>query len=497
MRTTPVVVDKFGGMNYLTGYASSIEDNQLKDAVNVIVDEQGVIRRRKGFDSVQSITGPGNNAHILGKHQASSSLLFIAAPTTGVTLAAPNGAVTWTEASLTSAKAVTQYDSNSYIFSYQTQQIMKVDSFGNRTANWANVQGSFALSHKGRIFVTNLYTGLKDRIRYSQLYTDPTNPNFSGAGAWPAANTLDVSPGDGEPIVAMIEYNDNIIIFKRTSTWILYTDGSPLTSWKLQKLNDNLGCVGVYTPVVIGSLLYFMSANGVYRTDGTTFEEISRPIANVWRNFTHNNDTFLYTRSAVEWDGLYIINPEWSDEEWYIFNTRNDTWTRWHTPVNFSRMIPNDDQPLRPLRMMKYGVTSAELWETNDLSGYQDGEGSPSPYDSEIVFKTFDFGQPDTWKYVPQVELAFVRDVATGGEVTCLVQVEYVIDALNGAAIPAQLNLTIDINDFYFLYRLKGPGRFRYLSTRVYTSALSDMALEKLIFHMIQMKGAVGYAHGS
>lgn len=496
MRTTPVVLEKFGGMNYLTAYSGSIEDTELKDAVNVFIDEQGVIRRRHGFDQVQSVTGPGNTATILSRHTTGALTSMFISSLAGVSLVSQNGSITtWTEATLTNAKASVQFDSNSYIFSYQTQQMAKVDSLGNRTLNFANVQASHAVAHKNRLFTTNLYTGITDRIRYSQLYTDPTNPNFSGAGAWPAANTIDVSSGDGEPIVAMVEYNDNLIIFKKTSTWILYTDGSPLTSWKLQKLNDNIGCTGVWTPRVIGSLLYFMGVDGIYRTDGTTFEEISRPISNVWRLINHNVNTAMYNRSAIEWDGLYIVNPDWSDQEWYVFNTKNDTWTRWHVPQNFSNMVTYSEQPTRPIRMMKFGNVSAELWESNDLSGYLDGEASPQPFDSELTFKLQDFAQPEKWKYIPQIEATFQRDLASGGEASTSVQLDMIIDNNNNVPITNSKSLSVDVNDFYFLYRFKGPGRCRYLQVIMTTAAQSDFGLQKLIFHLIQGKGAVGYAH--
>lgn len=496
MRTTPVVIEKFGGMNYLTGYASAIEDNELVDAVNVIVDEQGVIRRRRGIDNVQSVTGPGNIATILGRHTTGVMTSIFIASSAGVSLVTQNGsATTWTETSLVNAKAAVQFDFNSYIFSYQTQNVMQVSSTGTRTTGYAPVQASFAIAHKSRIFTTNLYISPIDRIRYSQLYTDPTNPNFNGSGAWPAANTIDVSPGDGEPITAIVEYNDNLIVFKKTSTWILYTDGSPLTGWKLQKLNDNIGCTGVYTPKVIGSLLYFMGVDGVYRTDGTTFEEISRPIANVWRNINHNNNSFLYQRSAVEWNGLYIINPEWQDQEWYVFNTRNDTWTRWHMPQEFSNMVVFDEQPLRPLRMMKFGSVAAELWETNDLSGYIDGEASPTPFDSELVFKVQDFGQPEHWKYIPQIEVAMERSWLPGGQTTQQIQSDLIIDNVNNTPLTNLQTLNVDDNDLYFLYRFKGPGRCRYLQLLLTTSSENDMGILKVIFHMIQGKSAVGYAH--
>ncbi len=497
MRSSPVVLEKFGGMRYQSAFDEAIEDNDLLDALNVIVDEEGVIKRRQGFDQVQSVSGVTTFATILGRHETSTLSHMYVQSAGGVSLINQVGSTTvWTESGLVNAKAMAQYAGNAFIFSYQTQQMMKVDSLGNRTTNFANVQASGVVAHKARLFTWNIFTGTIDQLRYSQLYTDPTNPNFSGAGAWPAANTLDVASGDGEPITAVVEYNDNLIIFKKTSTWLLFTDGSPLTAWKLQKIHDSIGCVAQFSPKVIGSLLYFVSTDGVYRTDGTTFEEISRPIAQVWRGFAHNNASVTYERYGIEWNGLYIVSMDRSDNEWGVFNTKNDTWTRWDTPQNFSMAIAFPEQPLRPLRAMKYGNVSAELHEVNDGSGYQDNEGGAiTSYDSVAVFKRFDFGQPDQWKNIPSINVAITRKFESA-ETTALVEAEIEIDARNAAPISRLLNLAVEDTDKNWLYRFKGPGRCRYMQLTLSTSAKNEMGITKIAYNMLKST-TVGRAHGA
>ena len=423
MRTTPVALEKFGTMHYLTAHEEAIENNELVDAVNVVIDEHGVINRRRGFDNVVNITGPAISARVVGRHRTSAMDSVFMAHVGGLALVNATGsAVTWNDVSFVNVMFAVQFNNQSFVFSYQVQQMLNVDFAGTRTGSWANVQASLGLVHKGRIFCCNNRVTPADTVRFSQIYTDPTNPNWSGAGAWPAANTLSISQGDGEMVTAMVEYNDSIIIFKQSSTWILYTDGSPTTGWQLKKLHDSIGCVGTHTPKVVGSLLYFMGVDGVYRTDGTTFEEISEPINAVWRLFSHSNASVMYNRTAVEWDGLYIVNPDWSDDMWYIFNTRNDTWTRWLMPTAFSGPTPFEESPLRPLRALTFqgSGTTVNWWEMTDSSLYQDGEaGTLVDIGSEIIFKKLDFGEPDQWKYIPTINIAFERRFAAVAETTC------------------------------------------------------------------------------
>lgn len=494
MRTSPVVVEKFTGMRYLSAHEETIEDAELMDASNVIVTEQGAIERRKGFDSVVTLTGPNINAWILGRHHTSIKDSILIGHAGGLVLANANGsAIDWNDTTFVNVQATVQYDNQSFVFSYQTQQILRLDAAGNRTSNWADVKASLAIAHKGRIFCCNNRFIPSDTLRYSQVYTDPTNPNFSGAGAWPAANTISVNPGDGESIIALAEYNDSIIIFKETSTWILYTDGSPTTGWQLKKLSEAIGCVGSFTPRVIGSLLYFLSSDGVYRTDGTTFEEISRPIKNAFASMSHTNILTMYRRTGAEWDGLYIVQPDWSDDEWYVFNTANDTWTRWVTPVNLSNPVSFPEEPAKPLRAMLWqgSGTSCTLWETTYLSSYQDGEGGLlEPIDSDITFKRFDFGQPDQWKYIPSINVTFERRVASPSEVTQLVQASIYID---GSLTPVTRNLNLPITDdkWNFVYQFQGPGRCRLLQLRLSTEAISDLAVTKITYQLIKA-GHVG-----
>lgn len=496
MRTSPVVVEKFTGMRYLSAHEEAIEDTELVDAMNVVITEEGVIARRKGFDNVQNVTGTYNTAKILGRHSTSFKDCVIVSHAGGTALWSANGAVVeWNDAAFVNTSAAVQYDNQSFIFSWQTQQILRLDSAGARTGSWANIQAALAIVHKGRIFACNNRFIPTDNVRYSQVYTDPTNPNWQGAGAWPAANTISVSTGDGDNIIALAEYNDSLIIFKESSTWILYTDGSPTTGWQLKKLHGTIGCVGTYTPKVIGSLLYFMAVDGIYRTDGTTFEEISRPIAQVWRLFSHTSIQTMYARTGVEWDGLYIVQPDWNDDIWYVFNTKNDTWTRWLTPVNFSQPTSFGEQPLRPLRAVQYQAsgTSVNYYETSDFSVWVDGEGGLlEPIDSDIVFKNYDFGQPDQWKYIPTVNITFERRFSTPSETACSIQVSMYIDGLQ-TPLTRTLNLPIDDDDWNFVWQFKGPGRCRQLQMLLTYDAQSDMAVTRVTYHLVK-SGHVGRA---
>lgn len=484
MRTTPATIEKFTGWKS-TAFEDAVEDTDLTEAKNVFIDEEGVIRRRRGFSDSQSIPGPlGLRATILSRHDAINDV-FLVSHSGGVSYVSLDGStVTWTEASFAAnARAAVQYNFNSYVFAYQTQQIMKIDASGNRTTNWANVQASHAIVHKGRIFTFNNEFLPASTIRYSQLFTDPTNPNWQGAGAWPASNTIDVSSGDGEWITGFAEYNDAIIIFKLTSTWILYTDGSPTTGWSLKKLHASIGSANQEIRSV-GGLLYFQGLNAVYRTDGTTFEEISRPISDVWRTFQSLNPNYTNRRGITEWDGLLLINPQWEDDRLYVFNTRNDTWSWWEAPTNVSHLHTLPDQFGGPLVYISYHTSvgpTATMYTMRDSALYFDSD-SQLPYESIISFRRQEFDASDQWKYVPQIELICSQQEFN---VNLLLQVDIQCDF--GGFSPLTRNVSFDSTKGYSpIFRVKGPGRCRYAEVTITTDSTGALNLRKLIYHLIK-----------
>lgn len=189
--------------------------------------------------------------------------------------------------------------------------------------------GTHLTSFKDRLFMINSVhsSGQESRLYYS----DSAIPPASGTGTWPANNFIDILPGSGEFCVATVVFNDQLIIFKNRSTWVLNADGQP-TSWVLRNLHPTIGCIGRGTPIIINGFIYFLAQDGVYRTDGTTFERISEPVDAYMQGFSTTNSASVLIRDAFFWDDKYILMlPAVTGLNCtpLVYDTRVGVWTRW------------------------------------------------------------------------------------------------------------------------------------------------------------------------
>jgi hypothetical protein len=122
-----------------------------------------------------------------------------------------------------------------------------------------------------RMFVVNA-TG---SIQYSAPadFTSITTWTSGGGGG------IQSLPGDGQSIVGIIPFRDNLIIFRTQSIYVLQMAGalSP-SSWSLRELSFQIGCTAERAMCVYKDVLFFTSQSGVYATDLITLNRISDPI---------------------------------------------------------------------------------------------------------------------------------------------------------------------------------------------------------------------------
>lgn len=135
-------------------------------------------------------------------------------------------------------------------------------------------------SHKDRVFIAN-HSGGKSRVSYCALDNPEDWTTITGAAT--DAGYLDVGLDDGDVITGIKSVGSVLMIFKNTSTWVLY--GSDPTDFKLRQLSKNIGCVGPRTIVSCDSFCIFLSQLGVYsaNADGVTMLSYNiKPTAEGW-----------------------------------------------------------------------------------------------------------------------------------------------------------------------------------------------------------------------
>lgn len=296
-------------------------------------------------------------------------------------------------------------------------------------ANSPNTQMDAALA-QDRLFVW-------DKTADNLKFTDPGN--FS---SWPAANFIGTS-GDKTPTQAIVAYREKIVIFKLDRIWVLSLTGAP-ASWSLRQLPWSKGCNDYNAVQVIDDLIYFVSRDGVYRTDLTSMQEISSPIRGVFNHRDNavqpnvttvtppewNLDLRYFADSLSYWNKKIIVTLRTEQGssvgsamgEIYrilVYNLDNSTWTEWIPSMagvtqSFDPFYSgyNMPKPFSVVGSLQAGLYLGGLDTLGNLYYYQEanelyGDG-PTNVINVTTFAISSYinnDAPVNWKRVPMVSM--------------------------------------------------------------------------------------------
>lgn len=385
---------------------ASLDDSMLAYAQNVDLTERGYLKKRNGVNCLTS--GTGAAYYLLGRHTSATNDKLIAHSVPGGVASLytvnPNGT---SQTLLSSGGAVglpqwmANYAGVSYIVRSSGSNMTYYDGATAGTFSLAGTYGdaTHITFFKDRGFTVNSNASW-DRVVYSGIAPTPT----SGSSFW--SNSFDVGSGDGDWLVCTIPFNDALIIFKSRSTWILYGVESSPDEWILKQLNPSLGCISRGACLVHENLLYFESVDGIYRTDGTSFEEVSAPIRDRFINRPNvRTTTPYYDFMAVIDDRLFcFIHPTnlTGTVETYVYNLKVGGWTQYtfaSSAINPNGVLVLSDQSPGSLyfgsfdatgRLYQFGLQT--LWDDRGSIG------TPSYYRCLVQSKLYDMGEPGLWK---------------------------------------------------------------------------------------------------
>lgn len=165
------------------------------------------------------------------------------------------------------------------------------------TAITGSPNGAAFCSFKDRLWVvqctssTSTTTTLSSSIRYSAA------GNFE---SWDPANLVNVQPGNSDVITNLVPYSDRIMVFKKLSIWNMYLQGSTPPISAVRLLTMARGAITRQSVVVVNEVIYFIAHDGVWRTDGNAFSELS---ADIQPLFTYGPALITYNQS--DWISYY------------------------------------------------------------------------------------------------------------------------------------------------------------------------------------------------
>jgi len=481
VRGSSVQIKEFGGAN--TDMSGQIPDNGFQHVYNMWNTLGKTLRAREG---IQQWGNYGiNNASLVGRWRTSTAIDRWLASTTAATYEMSKIGAAGSLISAFPTHLQLQWNDLAFLFREDTTAIRTWDG----AAIVATLQPYFAnvgTVFQGRMFIcSNKAAGAaKSQLRFSAVM-DSFAPNV--AAGWNTANdagVLSIETSDADWITAVAVMNDTLYVFKSFSTWVVYTNNSVSTSWTVRQIHPSVGCIGRDTPVVIGGLLYFLSAQGVYRTDGTTFERISDPISSRFENLDATTYVSTNARSAVWYQNLYIMNNNHTGGELDVYNIDNGSWTQWNTENPLSRIIGVPDGT-PPYFVGMYNETGGVLARFINSNTYKDYDGTVD-YTCSFLTKYFDFDKPDVIKYIPEVNFDMSSQTGITQSVTCTMFVDGNVTA--GGSFQAQTN-----NSARRLYRFTGPKRCRILACSAQFVPAGDIELNSINF-VIDIKEREGRA---
>lgn len=274
----------------------------------------------------------------------------------------------------------------------------------------------------------------KDRLWISGRRSTPNNSrlfysdlaDFTG---WPGSNFFDINPGDGDALQDLIVYQDNLMLFKDSATYVLSYDQGPAQA-VLQLVNGDVGVMGPRCLVAYENSIFILKYNQVFEMVNYDFTRVSVKLP------------FEYDASEPsEIDGQSWRYSIWTRRcgdrlvvrfynRLYIYHLRLRAWTRWMSEdVNIAGLGPimlldaTNTQTDQKLGHNTYVATSSFLknydsggvgssgnWKTyvkifrfDDFyedSFLEDGDITPSPVDisCKMFTKAYDIGVSHRFK---------------------------------------------------------------------------------------------------
>lgn len=379
-----------GGINILSD-PTALQDTELVDALNVELDLDGsYIGRPPFFD----LSPPASGGHItlLGYYIDGTNLRLIGKNSSGLWYYTSGSWSFVTGTAGVDGATMVQYDDKAWVVASPTSA--NPGGYIGGTS-WNSVaampKGGAAVIHKERMYIVpgpNITGANSTVLRFS----DPADLN-----TWPGGNSIFVNKGDGQKLIDILVYNDNLLLFKEDSTYVLAFDTAP-TDAIVRKINSTIGVSALNCVVAYENSLYVLHENSVYEVVNYDFAKINSKVPLKYNSTAPGggwSDPFFLTLL-----GDRLIVKYW--DKMYVFGLKTKVWTRWDTSTVGARYIgPAVAVPIKDEAnaIPQYQMSSAAL-TTNAFYGFRDVIDSLHTETIPVTIKTknYDFGVPHRYK---------------------------------------------------------------------------------------------------
>lgn len=394
-----------GGINQLSD-PTAVQDNELVDAVNMDLDLDGSYIGRPPI-YVRTNPASGTNLRLLGYYITAAHQRLVAANSGGLWLYESGVWSFVAGTSTVNAAAMVQYDDKAFIVADVTSAGAGgyIDDTGAYTVQSAIKKGGAAVVHKERIFIV---PGPSQTGSNSTLLQGSAPADFL---TYPVS--IFINKGDGQKLIDIVIYNDNLLLFKEDSTYVLAYDASP-TDAVTRKINSTIGVASTNCVVAYENQLYVLHRNSVYEVTNYDFAKINSKVPFLFDSTkpgpwsTSTFLTLLGDRLVVKYHARI-----------YVFGLKAKVWTRWDTGTKY--IGPAVAMPIRgEVNAVPEFVLATAVSTANVVYGFRDiiDGSNGETINCLIKTKNYDYGVPHRYKRL----MWWGADVSTMSAITGTLQ---------------------------------------------------------------------------
>jgi hypothetical protein len=160
---------------------------------------------------------------------------------------------------------------------------------------------------------------------------------------WPSSNFFDINVGDGDAVQELMVYNDNLMLFKDSATYVLTYD-TQLSGAVIQVINDAVGVQGPRTVVSYENSIFLMMHNQIYEMSNYDFQKISIKIP-IDYDVTMESAPYNPPNQWWKWNiCLSLVGDRLYARFYnklYVYHLRTKSWTRFSSnDVNIDNLGP-------------------------------------------------------------------------------------------------------------------------------------------------------------
>lgn len=307
-----------GGMNTASD-STTVADSELVDCINFELDLDGSLVQRPALKEITDL-GTNHELTAIGSSMINGSALVYFSGTDGL-YRSSGGALTLILANLQSKVALV-YRNLVYVVATNGSAV-NGGYYNPATDAWTSQplmpRGESAIFYKSRMFIAGSSSN-PSRLQFSDIIV-------ADAFTWTATNIIDVSPGDGQRLVDIVVYNDNLMLFKEDSTYVFAYD-LQISDAVLRQVNPSIGASTRYCVASYENSVFVFHEGRVYEISNYNFSHINIKVPFVYDSATPGG-SLRYDTIFMSLVGDRLIVRYYN--RIYVYGLKTKTWSRWES----------------------------------------------------------------------------------------------------------------------------------------------------------------------